>query len=1039
MSRLVSVFIFLIFLCNSIVFGQEPFQYNHPELDWNSFESEHFFVHFHQGTKRTAILVGKIAEDIYLPITKLYDYEPSGKVHFIIKDTDDYSNGGSYFFDNKIEIWAQNLDYIMRGTKNWLRDVVTHEFVHMISIQKCIKTSTTVPYGFFQYFHYEGERRKDVVRGFPNTIVSYPLSSISIPVWFAEGVAQFQAKGARFDYRDPNREMILRDRVIHDQLLTYSEMGVFGKDSQGNESAYNLGFAFVTYLCDRFGEAVLEKITKESGKISVLTFDQALENATGFSADVLYQDWKDSLEQMYGKKLSLISQNVVKGIPIEKDGFANLYPVWSPDGYKIAYLSNKGNDSFSQNRLIIYDVKTREKVNHVSSVGSSISWSPDGKYIVYTQYVTDPWTGSSYQDLFIYDIEREKSHRMSKFLRARNPDWSNSGNKIVFVTENDGLNQLCLLEIADLSSDLWNDYSVDINSGEIITSDKDIRDFRKVQVRGGNLRQLGSNTRGRQIFHPRWSPDDQRIAMDTSTDYARDIALFNMEDQTFKIIISGKAEQRYPVFHPKKNVLYFASSKTGVYNIYKMNLENGVKTLLSNVKGAAVMPDINNNDELVYACYDSLGYHIYLLPNESGVDPQLASYEKDYLASVPEKNFDDSVLPEQEIKPYHQQFTGLHVLPRLLIDYGTIKPGFYLFASDVLEKMSLVAGADINSKFDYDLYGLFEYKNLFPTLFIEAYNLSQNISDSLGIRTGKNIEIINQDINFDLTEIQTGMSFYLPSAIQWRILYRISLYHAKLEWFDPIAKDFLHFRYRYLDGRAVELRMQADHIKYDKNRDINPSGGRFVQFKFTHEDNDFLTDFDTGKNIGLEVYKNYTYNKYELDWEEYYSNPFFENHALSFRLQAGYIDRPVDDFFYLWAGGLVGMKGYSYFSMGGTKKLITTLTYRMPIFNHIDWKVFNLYFDKLYAGIFYDFGNAWVENSLNLSDFKQDIGFQLRLNAYTNYLFPTRIFWEAVYPRNDVTNFNVVYAKQWRFYFGILFEFDIRERQSPHRVYPARL
>ena len=98
---------------------------------------------------------------------------------------------------------------------------------------------------FLQYFDYEPERRKDVVRGFPNTIVSYPISSISIPVWFAEGVAQRQVQDARFDYRDPNREMIIRDRIIHDQLLSYPEMGVFGKNSHGNESAYNLGFSFV--------------------------------------------------------------------------------------------------------------------------------------------------------------------------------------------------------------------------------------------------------------------------------------------------------------------------------------------------------------------------------------------------------------------------------------------------------------------------------------------------------------------------------------------------------------------------------------------------------------------------------------------------------------------------------------------------------------------------------------------------------------------------------------------------------------------------
>ena len=1022
----------------SISYGQDPFAYNHPELDWKTFETEHYFVHFHQGTRRTAELVGKIAEDIYMPVTSLYDYQPSGKIHFIIKDTDDYSNGGAYFFDDKVEIWSQNLDYIMRGTKNWLRDVVTHEFIHMIQIQKSIKTSKTIPYGFLQYFDYEPERRKDVVRGFPNTIVSYPISSISIPVWFAEGVAQRQVQDARFDYRDPNREMIIRDRIIHDQLLSYPEMGVFGKNSHGNESAYNLGFSFVKYLCERFGDEILEKISEQSSKLGVLTFDLALKNASGFSAEDLYNDWKLGLEQSYNEKLRLIYENEVKGEAIEEDGFANLHPVWSPDGTKIAYISNKGNDSFSQNRIIIYDVEKQTKVNHVSSISSSISWSPDGAYIVYTRHMTDPFTGSRFQDLFIYDVARKRSQRLSKYLRAKNPDWSHDGSKIVFVTENDGLNQMFILQIDDLFSGWWDDYLIDISNGNLITSESDDIDTRSVKVRGGRLQQLGFVQEGRKIYHPRWSPDDQQLVIGTSTDYTRDIALYSINDQNFDIILSGKAEERYPVFHPYKNIIYYTSGETGIYNIRKLNLDSGENTLITNVTGGAVMPDINKNGQLVYSLYDNVGYHIYTLPNHPVINPEFAVYDEDYLASVPDKNFDDSVVPNWKVESYRQQFTGVHILPRLLIDYGTIKPGAYLFASDILDKMTFIAGAAINTDFDYDLYGIFEYRNFFPTLFIEGYNLSQNITDSLGIRTGRNVEIIDQDINFDLTEVQLGMRFYFPEVVQWRIAYRISLYHAKLEWFDPFVNDILNFRYRYLDGRAVEVRLQADHIKYDTRRHINPSGGRFVQFKYTRESNDFLVDFDTGKNIGLEVYENYSFNKFELDWEEFYSVPFFKNHAFSFRLRAGYIDEPVDDFFYLWGGGLVGMKGYSYFSMGGTNKLITTLTYRMPLLDHINWQIFNLYFDKLYLGVFYDYGNAWVGNGIYLDDFKQDVGFQLRLDAFSNYLFPTRIFWEAAYPINDVNNFNVTYGNEWRYYFGILFEFDIRERHSSNVAYPRR-
>ena len=40
---------------------------------------------------------------------------------------------------------------------------------------------------------------------------------------------------------------------------------------------------------------------------------------------------------------------------IEKDGFGNFYPVFSPDGSKIAYVSNKGTDRWASS-IYMYDV-----------------------------------------------------------------------------------------------------------------------------------------------------------------------------------------------------------------------------------------------------------------------------------------------------------------------------------------------------------------------------------------------------------------------------------------------------------------------------------------------------------------------------------------------------------------------------------------------------------------------------------------------------------------------------------------------------------
>ena len=107
--------------------------------------------------------------------------------------------------------------------------------------------------------------------------------------------------------------------------------------------------------------------------------------------------------------------------------------------------------------------------------------------------------------------------------------------------------------------------------------------------------------------------------------------------------------------------------------------------------------------------------------------------------------------------------------------------------------------------------------------------------------------------------------------------------------------------------------------------------------------------------------------------------------------------------------------------------LIGKAAYRLPIFKHMDFRVLHLYFDKLYAGVFYDYGNAFNEDKIRLTDFKKDAGFELRLDMFSFYNFPTRIFFNAAYgfdgfsKTEKYNNLNLAYGKEWRYYVGVTF------------------
>ncbi|MEJ2537509.1 MAG: BamA/TamA family outer membrane protein, partial [Calditrichia bacterium] len=151
-------------------------------------------------------------------------------------------------------------------------------------------------------------------------------------------------------------------------------------------------------------------------------------------------------------------------------------------------------------------------------------------------------------------------------------------------------------------------------------------------------------------------------------------------------------------------------------------------------------------------------------------------------------------------------------------------------------------------------------------------------------------------------------------------------------------------------------------------------------------------------------------------------------------MQGGYIDKKVDDYFNFFAGGLVGLKGYSYFSIDGPEMAIGTVTYRFPLVRNLNFRIVNWYLDKIYLGAFYQYGNAWEKNAATLKDFKSDVGVQLRIETFSWYMFPTRIFVEAAYPLKKNVYQDIRYEKDWKFYFGVLFDFDLRFDKKLRRL-----
>ncbi len=1022
--------LFFLFFSFQIIFSQEN-HVNHTELDWFSIETPHFYIHYHNGAERSARVVAKIAEEIYGPITSLYEHEPDQKVSIIMKDYDDYSNGAAYFFDNKIELWAPALDFDLRGTHNWLRNVVTHEFTHIIQIQTSMKFGRRIPSIYIQWLGYEDERRPDVLYGFPNTIVTYPISGFTVPSWFAEGVAQYNRPELLYDYWDSHRDMILRMYALDGKMLTWSEMSVFGKTSLGNESSYNAGFALVKYISEKYGAEAIPKISKNLSHLTTLTIDQAIEKAIGKSGKELYKEWQEYITADYKKRAEPIVKNKIEGETIASVGFGNFYPTFSPDGKTIAYTSNKKADYFGLSSLYIYNVETKEEKKINDGIISTLSYSPDGKKIYYSKTENENPNWSNFSDIYVFNLETEKETRLTFGLRAHNPSLSADGKNLTFAFSNDGTMNIGIVDSV-----------------------------------GKNFRSLTKFKNGEQCYTPKWSPDGKTIIFGYSQKDNQDIATISVENDSLEMLIVGDDDERNPIFSLDGKAIIFSSDKTGIFNLYKYDISTKNIEQITNVLGGAFMPTINTKGNIAFSSYTSNGFKINFLEKST---PQNFS-ETQYIhpkytplaVSLQTQQirpqfdwtklhfYDDTQYSTEKSTPYKNIFTTLTLVPFLRIDnynknntgIDFLKPGLYFLSSDVLDKLNMFGGAAINRLLERDIFVSFEYRDriiglhqlgLSPTFSLQLFNITRK-------STQKDITIGIDKYNFDVTYGLFEFDFFFK--------------HHLFSTADILTLGFAHSRYStdigsfvlrgddshapilvpssselYFKGNDISLQWEAKMLARSCDSEINPVG-RTIDFSYDYEMNRFNSTgeyeaTETGLNPKLTPYN---FHKVELHYSEHFQLPLWK-HTLSLSLRGGSIlGGTVPDYFDFYAGGLIGMRGYPFYAIGGNEIATANLTYRFPLWENIDLRILHLYFDKLYASVHTDFGNAWTGKP-NLQKFKKDIGFELRLESFSFYAYPTRIFFNGTYGldsftlnRNDIT---VRYGKEWRFYFGVLFGFEI--------------
>ena len=979
----VSIFYFL--------YGQV--EYNHPEFNWQTFETKNFKVHFHDETEKSAREAASIAEIIYGPITNFYDFHPKEKTHIILTDPDDYSNGAAYYYDNKIKIWATPLDFELRGSHRWLQNVITHEFVHIVSLQKAMKAGTKIPGAYLQFMQYEKEKRPDVLYGFPNTIVSYPIPGTTIPPWLAEGTAQYMYENADWDTWDSHRDMVLRDLVIFNKMMNFNEINTFGKKGIGNETTYNTGFAFANYLANRFGPNSFKKIFHNLSSPFEFSIDNAMYNTYKKGGYELYDDFRNELETRYERLVEPIRLLPINGKILLSEGTTNIHPKWSPDGKRFIYLSNKKNDYFGQTTLYLFDLQTLEEKKIKSGVSSAACWHSNGEIIYYSKKPKYPnKNGSKFYDLYSYNLKTEKEKRLTTDSRAFSPVFISKDSTIAFISTYDGGQDLSI-------------YYPKSNSLKKITHFKE--------------RPM--------ISHLNYNKLNHSLNFDITFNHFREIYKYDLVDSTISEIKSNNLfDERNLVVSPNSGVQVFSKDKSGIFNLYIIDTKNDTEGYISNVTGGAFMPDISKDGKIIFSLYQDGGYKISILEESVIINDNFVGYDKNYFRKNIGLSKPIVSLNQNKATKYEDQFPNMFIMPKLMYDYNTLKPGFYFQSSEIIDRLSLFGEASINSIKDVDYMFRLDFKRFYKTIFFETYYLTRNTADNSLYR---NVYKIADDIKFRLVQFRLGIKqpffgsqFEHSLSRQW---YRAFIQQTIQT--NEYGKLDAGAAYDYFRGWVLNTNWSLNRLKRGVTSSINPSGGFKISSNVSFEKNDFIEGLNlSDAGTLLEDFK--PNNLLRLDFQSSYHSkiPFFNNWNMSIKGELGWINKnTVDSFFHFYLGGIPGIKGYSFYSIQGTKKLILDLTLRLPVFSEKHYKVGWMTIQNSTFGFINQIGDAWDPNNILI---KRSFGIQWRINGFSFYNFPTAIELEYHQPITKFNNEGISYGpdktkNNGKTYVKVLFDF----------------
>ena len=528
-----------------------------PALKFRVLRTEHFRIYFHQGEDRLAARLSAIAEDAWRALERPLGVRPPRLTHVVIADQTEQANGYAtpLPYDTIViyTTWPRGAEF---ATDDWLRLVITHEFTHIVHLDR-------------------SESWARVVRNiFGRTVIAFP--NLYLPKWQIEGLATYEESAITGEGRLHAGDF----RVIVDEATRQNALEPLDRVNGGltdwptGQGPYAYGVGFHQYLADRFGAAKLGELANATARRFPYTAPPVFRRVFGESLGSLWSDYQHSLSATVGPPA--LDAGITQ---LTHHGFVAGGPRFDRASSGIVYSKLTPNAFPSLERLGA-DGSTRTLTTRYFGLTTGLS-----RTAIYFDQLEYERNVALFSDL--YRLDRASGHvvRTTHGARLRDPDVSPDGTTIAAVQESVGHRDLVTLNLTG---------AVAANTTTIVlVSSPDI-----------------------QFNSPRWSPDGSLIVAERHRlGFDPDIVIVDARTNELRVVAAA-ADTRIvmPTWRPDGRAIVAALAKGDqVFNLYEFSLDElGTARQLTHLTSGATWPDVSSDGRtIVFVGYTTAGYDLF--------------------------------------------------------------------------------------------------------------------------------------------------------------------------------------------------------------------------------------------------------------------------------------------------------------------------------------------------------------------------------------------------------------------------------------------